>query len=233
MGNSSPRWRRSPHLLATNDEQAARDGIVEPVVVADLDSKNYFNTVEWPDICASLQRHFARASATVDWEQREPGVTFLPDGTPFKSNQGAEQGEPLGSTKAALPLGDAVGPLRDRKSLRHACDEWFMDDAQLIYSPAVFDPWLRTFDVEMAKFGASQGEGDNIKSVARLACPATRVGDFQGWGTEYVRATCKVEQPNSATEVLGGHHRYGRGHPSCRVRAMLENPQETSSNRSA
>ena len=93
----------------TTIEQAARDGIDDPVVVADLDLKNYFNTVEWPDIRASLQRHFDRASATVDWEQREPGVTLLPDGTPFKFNQGAEQGEPLGPIKAALPLGDAVG----------------------------------------------------------------------------------------------------------------------------
>ena len=139
----------------------------------------------------------------MEWEQREPGTTTLPDGTTFNFDRGAEQGEPLGPSKSALPLGDAIGPLCDRDALRKACDEWFIDDGQLVCSPETFDPWLRAFDVAIGRFGASRGQGTNVKSVARLVCPPGRVDEFQGWDTEYVRSSCKVELPNSSTEVLG------------------------------
>lgn len=188
----------------TTAKQAAWDGVIDPVVVADLDMKNYFNTAERLSIRASLQRHFVEACPDVAGEQQQPGVTLLPDGAAFKFDRGAEQGEPpIGLTRAALPLGDAIKPLREQEFLRWACEEWFTDDGQLARAPEVFDAWLRAFDGEIAKFGATRGHGDSVKSVARLVCPPTRVADFQGWDTAYVRSACKVEQPNSHTEVLG------------------------------
>jgi hypothetical protein len=187
----------------TTVEQAARDGVMEPVVVADLDMQNYFNTVEWPSIRASLRLHFEEAVPTVEWEQQQHGVSLMPDGSSFTFDRGAEQGEPLGPIKAALPLGDAREKLYERVALQRACDEWFIDDGQLVCPPALFDSWLRAFDAEIAKFGATRGRGDDVKSVARLVCPPHRVTEFDGWASEYVRSTCKIAAPNSATCVLG------------------------------
>ena len=94
-------------------EQAARDGTMDPIVVSDLDMKNYYNTVEWSAIRASLRTHFAEASPPVEWEQQQPGVTYLRDGSVLEFSRGAEQDEPLGPINSALPLGDAIGPLRE------------------------------------------------------------------------------------------------------------------------
>ncbi len=45
----------------TTVEEAARAGIIDPVVVADLDMKNFFNSVEWPAIRDPVRRHFEEA----------------------------------------------------------------------------------------------------------------------------------------------------------------------------
>ena len=114
-------------------------GLIEPIVAADLDMENFFNTVEWPAIRSSLRRHFPEASAVVEWEQQTPGMMVLSDGSEHTFDRGSEQGEPLGSLKAALPLGDARGRVLikgDRPS--RVCDEWYFDDGQLICSPALF-----------------------------------------------------------------------------------------------
>ena len=107
-------------------------GAIQPVVIADLDMQNYFNTVEWPAIRASIRRHFEEAAPIVEWEQMKPGINILPDGTSFEFNRGAEQGEPLGPIKAALPLGDARDRVFERDALRQAVDEWFNDDGQVV-----------------------------------------------------------------------------------------------------
>ena len=128
---------------------------------------------------------------------------MLPDGTVFNFDRGAEQGEPLGAPKSALPLGDARENVMERVGASGACDEWYIDDGQLICKPAYLETWLWAFDQESAKFGASRGSGTNIKSRVHLVCPEHRILEFHGWATEYVQTTCKVDPANSTAEILG------------------------------
>ena len=130
-------------------------------------------------------------------------MALLPNGSEFKFDRGAEQGEPLGAVKAVLPLGDARGRIAAREVSRGTCDEWYIDDGQLVCAPAAFDPWLRAFDAEIDLIGATRGRGNDVKSVARVICPPERAHEFDGWATEYVKATCKVAEPNSPTVTLG------------------------------
>ena len=128
----------------------------------------------------------------------------LSDGSEHIFDRGSEQGEPLGSLKAALPLGDARGRVLikgDRPS--RVCDEWYIDDGQLICSPALFDPWLQAFGLGLAAVRATRGSGAEVKSTARLVRPAERCQEFEGWDTEYVRRTCKVNEANSPAKALG------------------------------
>ena len=188
-------------------EQAARAGVIEPVVIADLDMKNFFNTVEWSAIREGIERHLKAAKPMVEWEQRQPGCTILPDGSEFTFNRGAEQGEPLGSLKATLPLGGAAMRTPERLGpATRATDEWLIDDGQLVCSPDTLEPWLQAFDAEIAPFGASRGSGPDVKSVARIVCPASRVDEFRDWAPQYVRATCRILEPNAPTKVLGAVH---------------------------
>ena len=55
-----------------------------------------------------------------------------------------------------------------------------MDDGQLVCAPEAYDPWLRAFDAEIAKFRATRGQGSKVKSLARLIYPDGRVEEFQG-----------------------------------------------------
>ncbi len=203
-GIAFPRGAEGIIHWRTTVEEAARTGLIDPVVVADLDMRNFFNTVEWAAIRESVHRHFEEAIHVVEWEQRSPGTTVLPDGAAFRFNRGAEQGEPLGSVKAVLPLGEARGKVAARGAeFRGACDEWFIDDGTLICAPGLLDPWLRAFDAELARIGATRGQGDNVKSTVRLVCAPERAAEAAGWDTQYVRATCKVTSPNSPVKSLG------------------------------
>ena len=187
-------------------EEAARAGIIDPVVIADLDMANFFNSVEWPRKRESISRHFPEASAVVHWEQRAPGVSVLPDGAEFQFDRGAEQGETFGPVKSVLPLGDARGAAAEAFAATSAtavCDEWFVDDGQLVCAPRLLDPWLRLFDAAISGIGASRGSGPGVKSVARLVCPPGSEQQSDGWATDYVCLTCRVPSPNSSTVVLG------------------------------
>ena len=200
-------------------EAAARAGIIDPVVVADLDMQIFFNSVEWPAIREAVRSEFPEAARIIEWEHRSPGITVLPSGAEFAFDRGAEQGEPLGSVKAVAPLGNARAAVeqaafqyatRDGARLPQsdgarfpACDEWYIDDGQLVYQPRAFDPWVRAFDAAIARIGASRGRGRDIKSVARLICPTSRLEEFAGWDTPYVLSTCKVQAPNSPAVALG------------------------------
>ena len=183
-------------------EDAAKTGVIEPVVFADLDLENFFNSVEWPAIRASLRMHFPEASQVVEWEQREAGTMVLADGSEHSFNRGAEQGGPLGSLKAALPLGNARGRVAATRPQR-VCDEWYIDDDQLVCAPAMLDPLLRAFDAELETLGASRGTGPDVKSSARLVCPAERVNEFERWASEYVRQSCKIHEANAPAVALG------------------------------
>ena len=96
----------------TSVESAAQRGLIDPIVVADLDMQNFFNSVEWVSIRKSIATHFKAASPCISWEQSERATTFLPDGASFRVDRGSEQGESLGPIKAVLPLGDSLTQVR-------------------------------------------------------------------------------------------------------------------------
>jgi hypothetical protein len=203
-------------------EQAARQGTIPAVVIADIDMKNFFNTVEWEAIRSSIQEHLPEASPSVCWEQEEPGTTILANGDEFRFNRGAEQGESLGSTKAALPLGDAIARISDQwEGTPPVCDNWFIDDGALVCAPHAFDTWLQAFDCEIAKIGVSRGSGSDVKSSAKLVCTPEAAVDHIGWDTDYVRNTCKVLGLSSASEYLGTATRVSAADSTYSVEAAL------------
>jgi len=154
------------------------------LVIADFDMQNFFNTVEWQEIRSSLSRHFPEALDTVNWEQAQPGVTVLDDGTEFPFDRGAEQGEPFGLVKASLPLGDALERVEGRaESPQKVCQRWYMDDGVLVCSPKDFSPWLRVFDEEIQKIGVTRGSGQDVKSEAKLVCKSGEEHLLSGWDT--------------------------------------------------
>ena len=174
-------------------EDAAKNGTIEPVIVAGFDMEHFCNTVEWPAIRASLRSHFPEASKAVEWEQREPGIMVLSGGSEHSFNRGAEQGEPMGSLKAALPLGDVRSRVQPQAERPHrVCDKLYIDDGQLVCAPSLFDPSVRALDKALATIGATWGGGQDVKSSARLVCQPQRYHEFQVWATDYVRRTCKV-----------------------------------------
>ena len=77
------------------------------MVIADLDMKNFFNSIEWKAIREAAAKHLPDIMPTICWEQQEEGLTFLGDGSAFRFNRGAEQGETLGPIKSVLPLLEA------------------------------------------------------------------------------------------------------------------------------
>ena len=88
-------------------EETIRAGKAPAMVIADLDMKNFFNSIEWKAIRESATKHLPDIMPTINWEQQEEGLTFLGDGTAFRFNRGAEQGETLGPIKSVLPLLEA------------------------------------------------------------------------------------------------------------------------------
>ena len=79
----------------------------------------------------------------------------MPDGTEYKVDRGAEQGDPLGSLKAALTLAKALGRTRERMRATRGeepayADMWYIDDGQVFIAPELVDPFLRTLDEELA-----------------------------------------------------------------------------------
>ena len=54
-------------------EEAAATGRMHPVVIADLDMKNFFNTVEWPAIRSSMERILPEAMAYAKQQVIEHG----------------------------------------------------------------------------------------------------------------------------------------------------------------
>ena len=185
---------------------AARCGTIPAVVTADLDLVNFYNSVEWPEIRASIAKHCEALQPMVQWKHLCASKTFLPDGREHEYTRGAEQGDPFGSTEASLPLGDARERAVQQEQvigLSGACDEWYIDDGQLICKPHVLDPWLRALDFELSRIGATRGTGEHVKSTARLICPPEMAQAYEGWDTEYVRSTCQIGAVNSPVVALG------------------------------
>ena len=190
-------------------KQAACEGLIEPIVMFDLDLVNMFGTAEWPSVREALAAHFDEALPWVQWQHTTAVRTFLPSGAHHDTDRGAEQGDAFGSAQAALALGHykeetfTAGPLEAAPP--RAADEWFIDDGQVAVRPGDADAWLQRFDRALDRFGATRGtraEG-NAKSSCRLLCPTDRQHEFDGWDTEYIHTTCAVLQPEDATSALG------------------------------
>ena len=78
-----------------------------------------------------------------------------------------------------------------------------MDDGVLVCSPKDFDSWVRVFNEEIQKIGVTRGSGHDVKSEAKLVCKSGEEHLYSGWDTAYVKNTCRVLEPNSASEYLG------------------------------
>ena len=211
-------------------EDAAKTGVIEPVVFADLDLENFFNSVEWPAIRASLRMHFPEASQVVEWEQREAGTMVLADGSEHSFNRGAEQGEPLGSLKAALPLGDARGRVAATRPQR-VCDEWYIDDGQLVCAPAMLDPWLRAFDAELETLGASRGTRPRCQVFSAAGMPGGACERIRGMGLRVRSAVLQDTRSERSCRSTGSNHRRRQQHPPRCRRDLPQDSTEKSSHR--
>ena len=106
--------------------------------------------------------------------------------------------------KAVLHLGDACCDVRHAMRGHHGfCDEWFVDDGQLVCEPEMFDRWLRAFDAAIEKIGATRGQGADVKSSAKLVCPPGQEEHVPLWVTDYARQTRSVLETTSTSVVLG------------------------------
>ncbi len=189
-------------------EELAIEGVIEPVVAVDVDLVNMFGNAEWPQIRAALQDDLDEILAWTEWHHEEPAVTVLPSGMEFRSDCGAEQGDPFGSVQAGRCLGAARPRWASQDNgaaVVGACDEWFIDDGQAFVRPDLVDPWLRALDRAIRTFGGTRGtlEEENAKSSCRLLCPPHRRQEFEGWATEYVRASTKLLDSEGGATALG------------------------------
>ena len=110
----------------------------------------------------------------------------LPCGDIVNVDRGSGQGEPEGPLKSAVVIGDAAGKTKQEAreiGLAPLVDKWFIDDGQLFLKPGAVDGTLRLLDKHLMQAGASRGkksEGTDVKSRARLLCPANRAAEFGG-----------------------------------------------------
>ncbi len=198
-------WRRTAEDLAVS-------GQIAPFVAFDLDMVNFYGSIEWPKIREAMSTHFQESERWTQWTHQQPAVAVTPAGREVASDRGAQQGDGFGAAQASLSLGEArteafteytgLG-LRGSSDPSGVCDQWFVDDGQALVVPAFADAWLRCFDRALKPIGATRGEGNDVKSVARLVCPPGREGDYAGWDTAYIRNTCKVKTAAEGAKVLG------------------------------
>jgi hypothetical protein len=192
----------------TTVEPLIQDGLLQPMVAADLDLENMFGSVEWDSIRDSINEELREVKSWTEWHHEQPAVAVLPNGDEFATDRGAEQGDAFGPLQAGCVLArhrPQWARAENGSLAQGACDEWFIDDCQAFVAPLAFDPWLRAVDAALQKFGASRGTvaAGTAKSTCRLLCPPILRESFAGWDTEYVRSTVKVLEPDAATSALG------------------------------
>ena len=61
-------------------EELIFQGILEPMIAADLDLVNMFGNAEWPSIRAAIEGHFQEALAWTSWHHMAESTTILPSG---------------------------------------------------------------------------------------------------------------------------------------------------------
>ena len=176
-----------------------------------------FCSIEWPEIRASVQRHFEEARPWIEWSHQEPEVVELPSGAEYEVNRGAGQGDVYGPTNSSLALGERVLEHRQRFAIAQqgqqgqvalgagAVDEWFIDDGQAFVKPELADAWLQSVDAAIAALGGQRKRGSECKSHARLLCTREFAASHPNWASPYVQATCIVEDGLLSPKVLGVH----------------------------
>ena len=78
-----------------------------------------------------------------------------------------------------------------------------MDDGQVLCRPGDADNILIHLDRELAKIGASRGEGSDVKSIARILGSEQAVRELKDWPSPQVARTCKCPNANSDAHILG------------------------------
>jgi len=207
------------HFRATLEE-ALRADDNEALAVLDLDLRNAFPSLEWDAIRASVARHMPSLLPWITWSHGQPSPVHLPSGGVKWVDRGAEQGDPLGSILCGLVVIDVMirtrarvqKCLEDEDGYAHLShdvvlrlfDAWFMDDGQVVLPPNLVDLFLRALDEELAAVGATRGQGEGVKSVARLVGSPRAVAAVDGaWATDYVRSTCRMPASTVPPHVLG------------------------------
>ena len=141
-------------------EDLAREGALGPIVVADVDQVNMFGNAEWDSIRSSIDCAFSEVLRWTEWSHEKPGEVVLPSGEHVCMNRGAGQGDAFGSYQAASTQAQSrSGWAREPSGVRikGACDEWYIDDGQLVIRPMLLDQWLRAFDLAISAYGATLG----------------------------------------------------------------------------
>ena len=190
-------------------EECLRGGDGPVLACLDMDLQNAFPSLEWDKIREAVEKYIPELKGWTDWCHKAASVVHLPGGGTLLVDRGAEQGDPLGSLYCGLVI--ALTMERVRRKLEETlgekpalADAWFMDDGQVFCKPELVDDFLRELDEELARVGATRGEGDHVKSVARLVGSEEDVAMVgHDWITERVRRTCKLPGNNSPIHVLG------------------------------
>ena len=101
---------------------------------------------------------------------------------------------------------------------------WFADDGQVFCRPIQLDGFPGALDDELAAARATRGNMPDCKSVVRLVGHPNALRAFEGtadadhWLTDRVRATCRIQEPNSDVLVLGAP----LGSPAAREAQFIE-----------
>eukprot|EP00973_Karenia_brevis_P011259 1523686-Karenia_brevis.AAC.1 len=104
----------------------ARAGLVEPVVIADVDQINMFGNAEWDSIRQSIDSGLPEIHAWTSWVHRKPTEVVLPSGEVVLMDRGASQGDAFGSYQAAATQASsrpAWACAADGTLAKGACDE--------------------------------------------------------------------------------------------------------------
>jgi hypothetical protein len=202
------------HARNVAEEVIRRDVAQGVWAFVDVDLVNCFPSLEWDDIEEAMDEAMPELSPWTRWCHGPAAPISLPAGGSHEAARGAEQGDPHGSLQAALVLARRV--FQGERAFKRIgggakpfFSAWFADDGQCICRPEDVDAYLGSLDEAIAQAGATRGAGSNVKSVVRLVGHSDALAAFAAsdaaatWITERVSATCRVQEANSALEVLG------------------------------